>query len=58
MDAFLVKLFREGLSVFLGAIVGVVDDDLTAGLEKAPDEFLTVFRDSLAEIQGLGGFLS
>lgn len=54
MDPRLVKLFGEGLTGRSSAVVGVVDDDLTAALEKVPDEFLAAVRDYLAECHRLG----
>lgn len=58
MNSFLVKLFREGLAGLFRAIVGIVYDDLTTGLEKVPDVFLAAFRDALAECERFKGLLA
>lgn len=50
----LVKLFGECLTNRFATVVGIVDDDLTAALEKVPDEFLAAIGDHLAECHGFG----
>ncbi len=58
MDASLVELLRNGIATFPRAVVGVVDDDLSARIEEVPDLLLASLRDPLPQLDRLRAFLS
>ena len=58
VDARLLELLRNGVSAHTRPIVGVVDDDLAAGVEEVPDELLAAFHHFPAKRDSFRALLS
>lgn len=53
----LAKLGRHSLPLFTAPVVRVVDNALTTGVEKVPDELLAAVQNLLAQFHGLRALL-
>ena len=49
MNSGLVKLLRDYLTTCFGAVVGIVDDDLSTRVEEVPDELFASRQDLLSQ---------
>ena len=58
MNPLLVKLLRNSLSLRSCSVVGIINDDLSSSIEKAPYQLLAPIRYHLPQLQRLWALLA